>query len=165
LTLCKRCNTFNFAFTYGKAIVKISFKGKKGGGKITRNELEAEELAHVALSLNDKNLYISDGKDNVLVVDASTLETTNIINMPTGLDDMVKIVKDELGKSWYDSDSNPHGLAVHPGGRYVYVLLVWSGAVAVIAKTESGEFKVIHTIKVGEFPNGISTRFGKNQNS
>lgn len=115
-----------------KEIVKVSFKGKKGGGVIARNELEADELAHVALTRDGKYLYISDGKDNVLVVDANTLEATKTINMPTGLDDVIKIVKDELGKTWDESDSNPHGLAVHPGGRYIYVPLVWSGAVAVI---------------------------------
>ncbi len=124
-------------------IVKVSFKGKKGGGEIQRNELTADELAHVALSRDGKNLYISDGKDNVLVVDANTLEAIKTINMPTGLDDVVKIIKDELGKSWDDSDSNPHGLAVHPGGRYVYVPLVWSGAVAVIDTTTN---EVVNTL-------------------
>ena len=127
----------------GKEIVKVTFKGKKGGGEIKRNELTADELAHVALTRDGKNLYISDGKDNVLVVDANTLEVTKTINMPTGLDDVVKIVKDELGKSWDDADSNPHGLAVHPGGRYVYVPLVWSGAVAVIDTTTN---EVVNTL-------------------
>jgi len=125
-------------------IVKVSFKGKKGGGVIARNELEADELAHVALTRDGKYLYISDGKDNVLVVDANTLEATKTINMPTGLDDVIKIVKDELGKSWDDSDSNPHGLAVHPGGRYVYVPLVWSGAVAVIDTTTNEVVKTLY---------------------
>lgn len=126
-----------------KEIVKVSFKGKKGGGEIQRNEITADELAHVALTRDGKNLYISDGKDNVIVVDANTLESIKTINMPTGLDDVVKIVKDELGKSWDDSDSNPHGLAVHPGGRYVYVPLVWSGAVAVIDTTTN---EVVNTL-------------------
>ncbi len=118
--------------TAGKEIVKVSINGEKGDGKIRRKEHLVDELAHVALSLNGKNLYISDGKDNVLVIDANTLEAVKTINMPTGLDNVVKIVKDELGKPWDDTDSNPHGLAIHPGGRYVYVPLVWSGAVAVI---------------------------------
>ncbi|MBI5309055.1 MAG: hypothetical protein HZB37_12190, partial [Planctomycetes bacterium] len=55
--------------TAGKEIVKVSFKGKKGGGGIQRNEITAGELAHVALTHDGKNLYISDGKDNVRVVD------------------------------------------------------------------------------------------------
>ncbi|MBI5307071.1 MAG: hypothetical protein HZB37_01715 [Planctomycetes bacterium] len=130
--------------TAEKEIVKVSFKGKKGGGEIKRNELTADELAHVALTRDGKNLYISDGKDNVLVVDANTLEVTKTINMPTGLDDVIKIVKDELGKSWDVSDSNPHGLAVHPGGRYVYVPLVWSGAVAVIDTTTNEVIKTLY---------------------
>src|SRR3972149_6761163 len=128
----------------GKEIVKVSFKGKKGGGITARNELDANELAHVALTRDGKKLYISDGKDNVLVVDANTLEVTKTINMPTGLDDVVKIVKDELGKSWDDSDSNPHGLAVHPGGRYIYVPLVWSGAVAVIDISTNEVIKTLY---------------------
>ncbi|MDQ1272406.1 MAG: hypothetical protein QG591_1036 [Planctomycetota bacterium] len=118
--------------TAGKEIVRVDFKGKKGEGVKERNEVTPNELAHVALTLNGKNLYISDGKDNVIVVDANTLEAIKTINMPTGLDDVIKIVKDELGESWDDSDSNPHGLAIHPRGRYIYVPLTWSGAVAVI---------------------------------
>ncbi|MBF8276288.1 MAG: hypothetical protein HW390_1361 [Candidatus Brocadiaceae bacterium] len=128
----------------GNEIVKVSFKGKKGGGEIQRNGITAGELAHVALTRDGKNLYISDGKDNVLVVDANTLKVTKTINMPTGLDDVIKIVKDELGKSWDVSDSNPHGLAVHPGGRYVYVPLVWSGAVAVIDTTTNEVIKTLY---------------------
>ncbi len=128
----------------GKEIVKVSFKGKKGGGEIQRNGITAGELAHVALTRDGKNLYISDGKDNVLVVDANTLKVTKTINMPTGLDDVIKMVKDELGKSWDVSDSNPHGLAVHPGGRYVYVPLVWSGAVAVIDTTTNEVIKTLY---------------------
>ena len=130
--------------TAEKEIVKVTFKGKKGGGEIKRNELTADELAHVALTRDGKNLYISDGKDNVIVVDANTLEAIKTINMPTGLDDVVKIIKDELDKSWDDSDSNPHGLAVHPGGRYIYVPLVWSGAVAVIDTTTNEVVKTLY---------------------
>lgn len=128
----------------GKEIVKVSFKGKKGGGGIQRNGITAGELAHVALTRDGKNLYVSDGKDNVLVVDANTLKVTKTINMPTGLDDVIKMVKDELGKSWDESDSNPHGLAVHPGGRYVYVPLVWSGAVAVIDTMTNEVIKTLY---------------------
>ncbi len=128
----------------GKEIVKVSFKGKKGSGTIQRNELNTDELAHVALTLDGKNLYISDGKDNVIVVDADTLEATKTINMTTGLDDVLKIVRDELGKSWNDSDSNPHGLAVHPEGRYIYVPLAWSGAVAVIDTRDNEVVKTLY---------------------
>src|SRR3990167_3913755 len=67
-----------------------------------------------------------------MVVNADTLDMEKTINMPAGLDDVIKIVKNELDESWDDADSNPHGLAIHPGGKYIYVPLVWSGAVAVI---------------------------------
>ncbi len=130
--------------TAGKEMVKVAFKGENGGGMIKRKELVTGELAHVTLSLNGKTLYISDGKDNVLAVDANTLDLIKTINMPTGLDDVIKIVKNELGKSWDDADSNPHGLAVHPGGRYVYVPLVWSGAVAVIDTWVNEVVKVVN---------------------
>ncbi len=127
--------------TAGKEIIKVALTGKKGGGVISRNKLiedgvahvhSGAALAHVALTLDGKNLYIPDGKDTIIVADADTLEAKKTMNIPTGLDDVMKIVKTQLGETWNDSDSNPHGLALHPGGRYIYVPLVWSGAVAVI---------------------------------
>ena len=76
------------------------------------------------------------------------------------------------GTSWevisiVEAGVGPHGVSYTPGGEFAFVTLSNEipGKVAVIAETESGEFKVIHTIKVGKFPNGISIRFGKSQNS
>lgn len=71
-------------------------------------------LAHIALTLDGKKLYVADGKDNVYVVDAETPDTITTINIPVGLDDVVTSIRDALDKMWKDEDSNPHGLALHP---------------------------------------------------
>jgi len=150
--------------TAGAEIVKASLQGKKGGKVVARKELMANNnyshanispnhyeihteahLAHAALTLDCKYLYISDAKDNVMVVNADTLDLEKTINMSAGLDDVIKIVKSELEESWDDADSNPHGLAIHPGGKYIYVPLVWSGAVAVI---DTSKNEVVTTLNL-----------------
>ena len=79
---------------------------------------------------------------------------------------------DHDGASWEVIDTvvagvGPHGVSYTPGGKFAFVTLSneMPGKVAVIMETKPGEFKVIHVIEVGDFPNGIATRFGKNQNS
>ena len=79
--------------TAGKEIIKVVLTGKKGGGVISRNKLiddgvahvhSGAALAHVALTLDGKNLYIPDGKDTIIVVDADTLEAKKNYEYPDG---------------------------------------------------------------------------------
>ena len=133
--------------TADRDLVKVKLK-KKGKGKVVdRTELITEgHLAHVALTLDGKKLYVSDGFDDVHVVDAETLDHITDINIPSGLDAVLTIVDGALGLGLDPNSSNPHGLAIHPGGRYFYVPNIWSGDVTVIDSTTNS---VVTTLFLG----------------
>ena len=68
------------------------------------------------------------------------------INIPDGLDPVVTIVSNALFLGLGANDANPHGLAIHPDGRYLYVPNIWSGTVSVIDTMNN---KVVNTVNLG----------------
>ena len=79
---------------------------------------------------------------------------------------------DHDGTPWEVIDTvitgvGPHGVSHSPGGEFTFVTnsqALPNGIVSVIAEIGPGDFDVIHQIEVGVFPNGITTKFGRNQN-
>lgn len=134
--------------TADKDLVKVKLEDDGEEGEVIGRTsiITSGHLAHVGLTLDGKKLYASDAFDNVHVVNAETLEHITDINIPDGLDPVLTIVDGALALGLDPDSSNPHGLAIHPGGRYVYVPNIWSGTVTVIDTTTD---TIVNTLSLG----------------
>jgi YVTN family beta-propeller protein len=89
-------------------------------------------VAHaVAISPDGTRAYVTSQLNSVAVIDTAT--NTVVASVPVA--------------------DNPHGVATHPGGTYVYATNLFSGSVSVI---DAASNSVLATIEVGSFPFGIA---------
>ncbi len=133
--------------TAGKDLVKVKLDHHGDGHVVGRTSvITSGHLAHVGLTLDGKKLYASDAFDNVHVLDAKTLAHITDINIPGGLDPVLNIVDDALQLGLDPNSNSPHGLAIHPGGRYLYVPNIWSGSVTVIDTVND---TIVNTLSLG----------------